>query len=121
MSEVICPLCGNPATQTQTHYGLRSECCGLWSWDGKPLASAEVHEARIAAHAAFDPLWKSGKRSRAQAYNLLAEAMDMKPKDCHMATMSLENLLRVPEAVKNITLPARSAAVLKEWAESEAG
>jgi len=112
----VCPLCGNPATQTQTRYGLRSECCGLWSWDGKPLASAEVHEARIAAHAAFDPLWKSGKRSRTQAYGQLAEAMDMKPKDCHMATMSLEDLQRVPDAVKNITflLPA-AAALLREF------
>jgi hypothetical protein len=116
MGKVICPLCGNPASQAQTRYGLRSECCDLWSWDGKPLASAEMHEARMAAHVAFDPLWKSGKRSRAQAYNLLAEAMNMKPKDCHMATMSLEDLRRVPEAVKNITfLPPAAAALLREF------
>ena len=46
--------------------------------DGRPLgkpATAEVKQARIAAHAAFDRLWKGGGMRRSDAYRWLTQAM----------------------------------------------
>lgn len=42
----ICPRCGRQADETVTRYGIRSECCGLWSWNRQPLVDAKTHEAR---------------------------------------------------------------------------
>lgn len=42
----ICPRCGWQASETITKYGIRNECCGLWSWERKPLADAATHAAR---------------------------------------------------------------------------
>lgn len=42
----LCPRCGGEASETRTRYGLRSECCGLWSWSRRPLADAKTHAAR---------------------------------------------------------------------------
>ena len=42
----ICPRCGCGAAKHETRYGPRHECCGLWSWGGKPLADANTHEVR---------------------------------------------------------------------------
>lgn len=41
-----CPRCGCLAQETTTRYGIRSECCGLWSWNRQPLADARTHDAR---------------------------------------------------------------------------
>ena len=41
-----CPKCGNLAWETGTKYGIRSECCGMWSWHRAPLADAATHELR---------------------------------------------------------------------------
>ena len=68
-----CPTCGKRARETQTRYGLRADCCGLWSWDRHPLVSGETHAARNAAHKAFDELWRGGLVSRGGAYRLLRE------------------------------------------------
>ena len=97
-----------PPKQKQTKYGLRSSCCGLWSWDSKPLVNAATHEARIAAHAAFDPLWQSGRMKRREAYRWLAEAMEMSPKDCHISLMDEATARRVPEVVRALTLHLRT-------------
>lgn len=43
---VMCPICGSPAEERMTKYGIRSSCCGLWSWDRDPLVDKATHEAR---------------------------------------------------------------------------
>lgn len=91
----ICPTCSKPATATATRFGTRHSCCGLWSWEGKPLVDEATHNARKAAHAAFDSLWKHGPFSRAGAYKALAAIMGVKPADCHIALMSKEDAERV--------------------------
>lgn len=98
----ICPECGQKAQESQTRYGLRNMCCGLWSWDRHPLVSAETHAARNAAHAAFDRLWKSGAMPRGKAYALLREAMGLTKEQCHMKLMDRETAERVPAAVESI-------------------
>lgn len=59
-----------------------------------PPGSA-LAKARIAAHAAFDPLWKSGQFSRGVAYEWLAGEMGLSVKDTHMILFDIEQCQRV--------------------------
>lgn len=102
MKAPVCPKCGRQAFGMETRYGVRHRCCDLWSWDGAPLVDAATHEARKAAHAAFDTLWKRHGMTRSQAYRALSAQLGIKPKDCHMKLMSAEMALRVPKAVMSI-------------------
>lgn len=86
----ICPKCGQTAVRSEGKYGRRDECCGLWSWKGKPLVDRETHKARILAHEAFDRLWKSRHMKRGQAYAWLKKAMGWTEQP-HMAEMSPED------------------------------
>lgn len=88
--------------QTETRFGTRLDCCGLWAWGNHPLADQETHEARKAAHAAFDPIWHFGMASRGHAYQLLAEAMGLSREQCHMKLMTAEQARRVPAIAAEI-------------------
>lgn len=103
----ICPTCNQPARQSETKYGIRHDCCGLWSWEGKPLVDRETHEARKSAHASFDELWQGGLFKRGVAYRLLAVAMNMSSKDCHISMMSKEDARRVVDLAPKIRVAAR--------------
>lgn len=46
------------------------------------LADARLRNARIAAHAAFDPLWRGGGLNRTQAYLWLAKEMELPVDAC---------------------------------------
>ncbi len=96
----VCPECGKFAKQEPGRFGLKSSCCGLWSWNGKPLVDAETHRARIAAHNAFDPLWKNGQMTRTEAYRWLQKALRMS-RQPHMAEMTAEEAWLVVRAVRN--------------------
>ena len=99
---ITCPKCGGVAVRTDTQYGQRHDCCELWSWGGKPLVDRRTHEARKAAHAAFDALWKSGAVSRGKAYQLLAKELGVPEAEAHMARMPADLAERVPGAVRAI-------------------
>lgn len=96
----ICPTCGQPAKLSAGKFGTKAECCGLWSWNGKPLVSGETHRWRIFAHAAFDPLWKSGRMKRGTAYARLADVMGMTRQDCHISLMTADQAKEVARAVR---------------------
>lgn len=98
---VTCPECGKQAAERVTQYGIRSECCGLHSWDRHPLVSQETHDARRAAHQSFDTLWPEFM-SRSQAYKILAAELGITRKECHMKLMPLDLALQVPAAVVKI-------------------
>lgn len=98
----ICPVCGERAKRSETRFGRRHDCCGLWSWGNKPLADAETHAARQAAHAAFDVLWLSGRLRRGEAYRALSWATGWAEQDCHMMHMPKERAVLVPPAVRKI-------------------
>ena len=76
------------------------------------LANASLLKAKLDAHKAFDPLWKSEKWSRRAAYAWLAKAMDMDPARCHIGMMNeaecykvivkVNNLLGCAEAMKKV-------------------
>lgn len=99
---VFCPSCGEPAKACQTRYGVRHDCCGLTSWDYKPLASKETLKARQMAHLAFDKIWKQRLASRSYAYQLLASEMRIHPTRCHISMMDEDTAKRVPQAAQNI-------------------
>ena len=96
---VVCPQCGSKAMETVTQYGIRSECCGLWSWNRYPLQTAEHHEAKRKAHEAFDTLWQSRIMSRNDAYRRLSQHIG---RQAHMKEMTLDELRSVPEWVEII-------------------
>lgn len=96
----VCPTCERPATITPTRYGPRAACCGLHSWGYKPLVDPAVHQARNAAHAAFDPTWQRGALSRGEAYRRLQMATGMTSVECHISLMNAEQAWRVVDIVR---------------------
>lgn len=59
----------------------------------KPLGApsgAQLRRAKIAAHAAFDPLWKSGEMIRAEAYAWLARGMGLRGTETHIGYFTVE-------------------------------
>ncbi len=101
---IICPKCGREAKEQQTKYGLRSWCCDLWSWEGKPLVDRETHLARQYAHEAFDELWKSKRLSRKEAYRRLAFELCLTREETHISQFDIRNCLRTIDAVKRIEM-----------------
>jgi Protein of unknown function (DUF3268). len=61
------------------------------------LANAELRAAKIAAHAAFDPLWRSGPMKRSHAYDWLATALGIPRHKCHIGGFNVEECKRVVE------------------------
>ena len=100
--KIRCPKCGSEAVRRSTRFGWRNSCCDLWSWDSAPLVDAATHEARKAAHAAFDSLWRSGTLKRGEAYRRLAEELGISRADCHMKIMDAETAWRVVAAVPKL-------------------
>jgi hypothetical protein len=84
-------------------YGKRFYRCSCGAFVGchpgtdKALGSCagpETRKARSAAHAAFDPIWKSGKMKRSDAYRALAGRMGIAPERCHISWMGRSEALR---------------------------
>ena len=59
------------------------------------LANAELRAAKLNAHAAFDPLWRTGKRTRRAAYVWLSKKLGMRPEECHIGMFDVEMCKRV--------------------------
>jgi ssDNA-binding Zn-finger/Zn-ribbon topoisomerase 1 len=116
MDDILCPECGAPMILRSTDkfkhrdgsprkfYGCSRfpDCRATHGAhpNGRPMgtpANAETKEARCLAHEAFDPLWKSGKMERANAYLWLAEQMGIPFGDCHIGNFSKEQCERVVE------------------------
>ena len=104
-----CPYCGGDAELSTGHkvYPHRPDLASLKIWacfpcdawvgthknSGEPLgrlANAELRMAKRKAHAAFDPLWKSGQMSRKKAYALLSEKMGLTPDETHIGMFDVE-------------------------------
>lgn len=107
---VICPYCGRSAefVDSSVVYGKSygpiylCRCCdayvGVHAGSDKPkgrLANAELRKWKIAAHNAFDPLWKSGQLSRKAAYKLLATRMGLPIERTHIGMFDVEQCKRV--------------------------
>jgi hypothetical protein len=122
---VQCPYCGELAVLKDSAevYGGRSYGP---IWDCRPcdayvgthknspahaplgrLANAELRTWKIRAHAAFDPLWKTGGMGRSDAYALMAELLHIEPRAAHIGMFDVEQCQALVQALAE---RARAAA-----------
>ena len=66
------------------------------------LANGELRTAKMAAHAAFDPLWESQGMKRKAAYAWLAEQIGIDSKKCHIGWFDVAMCRRVVEVCDKI-------------------
>ncbi len=67
------------------------------------LANQELKRLKMDAHAAFDPLWKSGGMKRKQAYGYLADKLGIQFSLCHIGMFNEEmcrKVIQICEAKK---------------------
>lgn len=67
------------------------------------LANAELRKAKMAAHAAFDPWWRSRGMRRTAAYRDLAERMGMEKSKAHIGKMDVSDCARVVAIYGGVT------------------
>lgn len=116
--KIQCPYCGGPAhcVTGAVLYGNRFDLLDKKFWRCKPcgahvgchpgtaiplgrLANKQLRKAKMAAHAAFDPLWKSREMTRSQAYAWLADALGISPANCHIGMFDVDGCNAVIAAV----------------------
>lgn len=71
--------------------------------DGKPLgipANKETKQARIAAHAEFDRLWKGGLMTRKEAYKWMQAVMGLSAKTAHIGQFSKDRCELLVHTIK---------------------
>lgn len=59
------------------------------------MAKPALRRLRSRVHAMFDPIWKRGHMSRKTAYIMLARALEIDVKDCHIGQFNKEQCLMV--------------------------
>ena len=114
-----CPYCNSEANLVSGHeiYPHRPDLADLKVWACRPcdawvgthknspehkplgrLANAELRKAKMAAHAVFDPLWKSGRMSRREAYSMLSERMSIPKDQAHIGMFDVDQCKAVVDA-----------------------
>ena len=58
------------------------------------MANAELKALKMTAHTLFDPMWKSGRMKRKQAYNDLAKKLGIPVRECHFGWFDKPMLLK---------------------------
>ena len=121
MKEVFCPYCGKRAEFVDSaevyhgrSYGMIYLCrpCDAYvgcHGNGKGdspkgrLANAELRRWKIAAHNAFDPLWKYGpfRGRRNAAYAWLAEQMGLPKEQTHIGMFDVAQCQQVIQICEN--------------------
>ena len=102
---VICGYCDTPAKLVggKVIYPHRSDlyCLNFWfcqpcgayvgchknSKDHAPLghlSNKELRDYKQKVHAVFDPIWRSGRKTRKEAYQWLADELGIDIKRCHI-------------------------------------
>jgi len=117
MVNVICPYCGQQAKYVDSKvvygrsYGMIYLCkdcdayVGVHKGTDKPkgrLADKELRNWKMAAHEAFDPLWKSKRMKRDQAYKWLAERMGISYKKAHIGMFDVAKCKEVIKICENL-------------------
>lgn len=75
------------------------------------FANAELRAAKMAAHAALDPLWRKKMRvaaikkgkARGLAYAWLSRQLGIDPKECHIGMFDVATCRRVVEVIAEAT------------------
>lgn len=58
------------------------------------VANAELRTIRMKVHAAFDPIWKSGRMKRNHAYGWLSDITGIPRERCHVGMMDVDDCKR---------------------------
>lgn len=119
--KIQCPYCQQPARLTNGDeiYPHRADLGHKNFWKCTPcdayvgchdgtttplgrLADAELRKAKLAAHNAFDPIWRkfNGNRrrsARSDAYAWLSNALGIPPHETHIGMMDLAQCAKVVE------------------------
>lgn len=114
--DVVCPYCGNQADLVDglAIYPHRPDLVSKRFYRCAPcdayvgchpgtatplgrLADGSLRRAKIAAHAAFDPIWKGGAKRRNHAYAWLADQLRISRKACHIGMFDVDTCRRVVE------------------------
>ena len=105
IEKMHCPYCDHVVDYVDSKkiygrsYGMVYLCrdcdayVGVHKGTDKPLgrlANKELRAWKMAAHKAFDPLWRSGKMKRNQAYKWMAEQMELSPSEAHIGMFDVE-------------------------------
>ena len=119
--EVVCPYCSEPARLVNgvVIYPHREDLFGKKFWKCYPcdayvgthinseghkplgrLANRELRQAKMAAHKAFDPLWKHGDMSRTKAYKWLARRLHLSVQKCHIGHFNVKMCYEVVRICK---------------------
>lgn len=117
-----CDYCSEPAEQVRGSviYPHRRDLARKWFWrcipcgayvgchqgSGRPLgrlANKQLRSAKQSAHAAFDPIWKSGRMKRGKAYSWLAKQLGIPKKHCHIGMFDVDMCSRVVEVCGKAT------------------
>lgn len=124
VSPPTCPYCGAQAhvERASVIYGLKYHNQSVWVCNNFPkcdsyigchyrtkmpfgtLANLSTRHARVQAHAAFDPLWRTKKMTRNAAYIALATYLGRRVKDTHIGLFDERECARVIEFTKNYDL-----------------
>lgn len=148
---VICGYCSGQAKYLPSSeavyngrdYGPVWVCWPCEAWvgchpDGAPLgrlANKELRRAKMAAHAAFDPLWQHFRsaypqgRGRApfkvlrriarnRAYSWLSEQLGIPGDQCHIGMFDLEQCQRVIAVIRELQ---PTAASIRAWSKQRKG
>jgi hypothetical protein len=107
----VCPKCGAVAVEKPTRYGPRSECCGLWSWNRKPLVDGETHAARRKAVEDLRSLHEGGAFDKVSAYAEVAKRTNRVGKVIAISTMTAKEATGVSEAVTDIFLDVLTGTI----------
>ena len=120
MQKVICPYCGKRAEYVDSKevYGGKSygyiylcRTCnayvGVHDGTDKPLgrlADPELRRWKIAAHKAFDPMWKYGKFAghRNDAYAWLSEQMELPRELTHFGMFDIDQCRKAIYIINNL-------------------
>jgi len=106
----VCPYCKSEVIKTTNDkiygriYGNGQVymCTGCDAYvgchdHGEPLgrlANAKLRKLKKDAHALFDPIWKTKKMSRQNAYAYLAKALGIHVSKCHFGWFDEETLIK---------------------------
>lgn len=130
---VICPYCQTPAELTTgtVMYPHRPDLATLKFWHCKPcdayvgchrseagygngtrplgrLANATLRRAKMAAHAAINPLWREGRLRRSEVYSTLAILMNLGTKEAHIGEFDEEQCAKAVKLGNNALLWERT-------------
>jgi hypothetical protein len=68
------------------------------------LANAELRAAKLNAHRAFDPLWRSGGKTRRSAYTWLSKKLGIPQEECHIGMFDIDTCRKVVSVCNTIGL-----------------